>query len=67
MARFLAGLVIGMFAGSTTLALAAKIEGSGYLYGWVVTSGGKIICTAPTPSTPKRLSAIDTSGFSRAE
>lgn len=46
--RFLAGLVLGVLAGLVLPVAAQRIMGGeGYLLGWDVVVGGRILCTDP--------------------
>ena len=47
MLRFVAGLVLGLVAGSAALALADAFTENGVLRGWSVTKDGKDVCTNP--------------------
>ena len=46
--KFFLGLAIGLAAGTTTTAYAAKLVGdTGYLFGWQVTIDGDEVCSDP--------------------
>ncbi len=48
MARFFAGVMLGIFIGLAATAYAAGIIGSGTLQGWTVIKDEDEVCTDPT-------------------
>jgi hypothetical protein len=51
MARFIAGVLLGLALGLTAEAWAAGVYGSGTLSGWTVTKEGEEVCTDPSVDT----------------
>jgi hypothetical protein len=51
MAKFIAGMLLGLFLGGSATALAAGVFGDGYLSGWSVTKDGEEVCSDPSVST----------------
>jgi len=47
MMRFVAGLTLGLLAGSAAMALADAFTQDGVLSGWSVTKDGKDVCNDP--------------------
>jgi hypothetical protein len=47
MAKFLAGLILGVFLSLAATSWAAGIFGSGNLVGWTVTKDGEEVCSEP--------------------
>jgi hypothetical protein len=47
MARFIIGVVVGVFIGSAATSYAAGVFGSGYLTGWTVVTDGEEVCSDP--------------------
>lgn len=51
MRKFVAGVMMGLILGGTTVSWAAGIFGSGSLSGWSVMKDGEEICTDPDVDT----------------
>jgi hypothetical protein len=51
MARFIAGMMLGIFIGFAASSYAAGIFGSGILHGWTVTKDDDEVCADPAVDT----------------
>ena len=51
MAKFIAGVMLGLILGMSATAWAAGVFGSGTLSGWSVTKDGEEVCSDPSVDT----------------
>jgi hypothetical protein len=54
MARFIVGILTGIFLGAAISAYAAGVFGSGTLTGWSVTKDGEEVCSDPEVNTASK-------------
>jgi hypothetical protein len=54
MAKFIAGVMLGLILGMSATAWAAGVFGSGTLSGWSVTKDGEEVCSDPSADTSSK-------------
>jgi hypothetical protein len=48
MAKFIVGVIVGIFLGASVSAYSAGVFGSGTLSGWTVTKDSEEVCSEPS-------------------